>query len=177
MTWVTGDGSDAQIRGQIFYNVCSIDSSCAQLRLVFRIGERVVTNAVAMEATSPNFGGRRWWFDCPKTGRRSLKLYLPPGEASFACRKFYRLAYTSQRQSVFERALRRARKTRQKLGQRPSLLDPFPPKPPRIWWKTYSRMLANANRDQRLLLQESHSRFAKLQKRLAKAASGDSPVA
>jgi Response regulator receiver domain len=38
-------------------------------------------------ATTPQpFGGRRWWFVCPRTGTRVAKLHLPPGAPTFASR-------------------------------------------------------------------------------------------
>jgi hypothetical protein len=44
-------------------------------------------------ATTPQpFGGRRWWFVCPRTGQRVSKLHLPPGATIFASHKAYRLA-------------------------------------------------------------------------------------
>src|SRR5262249_18355966 len=29
--------------------------------------------------SQPNFGGRRYWFCCPETGKRAAKLFLPRG--------------------------------------------------------------------------------------------------
>jgi hypothetical protein len=34
---------------------------------------------IQLETTPQPFGGRRWWFVCPRTGRRAAKLYLPNG--------------------------------------------------------------------------------------------------
>jgi hypothetical protein len=50
-----------------------------------------------------NYGGRRYWFLCPGLGLdgcdlRVTGLYLPPGESAFACRRCYRLTYTSTKQ-------------------------------------------------------------------------------
>lgn len=56
---------------------------------------------IPLAFTSPGFGGLRSWFRCPAStpagtcGRRAGKLYLPPGEAVFACRECHRLTYTS----------------------------------------------------------------------------------
>jgi len=71
---------------------------------------------VQLETTPQPFGGRRWWFICPRTGRRATKLYLPNDAYTFASRQAYRLAYPCQREPVHERALRRAFKLRGKLG-------------------------------------------------------------
>ena len=71
---------------------------------------------IQLETTPQPFGGRRWWFICPRTGRRAAKLYLPNGAFTFASRQAYRLAYACQREPAHDRALRRAFKLRGKLG-------------------------------------------------------------
>ena len=44
--------------------------------------------------TTPcRFGGRRWWFQCLRCGRRVGKLYQPPAAGEFACRLCYNLTY------------------------------------------------------------------------------------
>src|SRR5664279_1359170 len=67
---------------------------------------------IQLETTPQPLGGRRWWFLCPRTGRRAAKLYLPNGALTFASRQAYRLAYRSQRETTYDRALRRAFKLR-----------------------------------------------------------------
>ena len=42
--------------------------------------------------TEVGFGGRRWWFSCPISGRCAT-LYLPRGAQKFAAATTYRLAY------------------------------------------------------------------------------------
>src|SRR5689334_12670859 len=53
---------------------------------------------VQIVSTPCRFGGRRWWWLCPRTGRRCGKLYLPNGGMVFLSRGrgAYRLAYASQ---------------------------------------------------------------------------------
>jgi hypothetical protein len=49
-----------------------------------RDGERRESDYWIELATTPQpFGGRRWWFVCPRTGRRAEKLYLPNGAFTF----------------------------------------------------------------------------------------------
>ncbi len=56
-------------------------------------------------STRPNFGGVRWYLSCPFTtegkrcGKRVRKLYLPPGERRFGCRRCHNLTYESSQQS------------------------------------------------------------------------------
>ena len=74
-------------------------------------------------------GGRRWWFRCPATGWRVARLHLPSGGQIFAGRRAYGLAYRSQRERAYDRALTRTQDIRVKLGGSPSLAEPFPDKP------------------------------------------------
>jgi hypothetical protein len=67
--------------------------------------------------SSPDVGGRHFW-----------------------CRRAYRLAYASQRGTKYDRALRRARKLRLRLGG-DATDDEYPDKTPRMRWTTYNRLL------------------------------------
>ena len=66
------------------------------------------------------FGGARPYFVCPGVvngiacGRRVAKLHGPG--RYFVCRHCYRLAYASQSEDAQRRSMRRANKTRQRLG-------------------------------------------------------------
>jgi hypothetical protein len=71
---------------------------------------------------------------------RLRKLYVPLGGRHFWSRGAYELAYASQRETKFDRALRRARKLRLRLGGDPAD-DEYPDKPPRMRWATYNRLL------------------------------------
>ena len=65
-----------------------------------RVGE-----VLRLQTTQPNFGGVRWWFSCPRMldaeecGRSVGKLYRPPGERYFACRRCLDLTYESCQRS------------------------------------------------------------------------------
>lgn len=60
-----------------------------------------VEERIKLLSTRPNYGGARWYFSCPVTtqgercARRVSKLYLPPGERCFGCRKCHDLTYES----------------------------------------------------------------------------------
>jgi hypothetical protein len=43
-------------------------------------------NRIALTTKAQPFGGRRWFFVCPRTGRTATKLHLPSGASTFACR-------------------------------------------------------------------------------------------
>jgi hypothetical protein len=79
-----------------------------------------IDDKVYLAPTRPQLGGLRWWFVCPQLNRRVRKLYLPLGGRHFWSRHAYELAYVSQRETKFDRALRRARKLRLRLGGDPT---------------------------------------------------------
>lgn len=64
---------------------------------VFDSQWRTVTQDFQLQASVPNFNGRRWWFRC-QCGRKVGRLYLPPNERYFACRHCHALNYRSSQQ-------------------------------------------------------------------------------
>jgi hypothetical protein len=69
---------------------------------------RQCENRIELTTRVQPLGGRRWWFVCPRTGQLAERLHLPSGADTFACRKAYRLAYRSQRETACDRAISRA---------------------------------------------------------------------
>jgi hypothetical protein len=95
---------------------------------------------VELTSTLQPFGGRRWWWVCPRRGDLVSKLYKPGGSAIFASRKAHRLAYRSQRQSPHDRALGRAFKLRRRLGSTAGIGDEIE-KPKGMRWATFDRKI------------------------------------
>jgi hypothetical protein len=91
-----------------------------------------------LAATPRTFGGRRWWWVCPRRGNPVAKLYKPCGSAIFASRKAHRLANRSQRQSPYDRAISQAFKHRQRLGADGGIGDPIA-KPKGMRWAIFNR--------------------------------------
>jgi hypothetical protein len=109
-------------------------------------GERRDSSYWIQLVTTPQpFGGRRWWFLCPLTGRRATKLHLPEGALTFSSRQAYRLAYACQREPSHERALRCAFKLRGKLGAEGGIGD-YVAKPKWMRWRTYDRATARIDK-------------------------------
>ncbi len=75
-----------------------------------------IETTIRLVASAQPLGGQRWWFVCPRTGRRVTKLYLPFGALRFASQHAFRLAYQSQRETPSSRAISRAFKLRRRLG-------------------------------------------------------------
>jgi hypothetical protein len=89
------------------------------------------------------FAGARPYFACPGTvngiacGRRVTKLY--GAGTYFLCRHCYRLAYASQREDRYNRALRRANHIRTRLGGEPGIAL-LPDRPKGMHKPTYRRL-------------------------------------
>jgi hypothetical protein len=105
----------------------------------------IITNRVQLTSTQPTFGGRRWWFLCPRTGRRTTKLFLPNGGSHFWSRQAYGLGYRCQREDRFSRLQRRAATLNRQLGGEgfSTWADP-PAKPKWMRWATYEGALFRA---------------------------------
>jgi len=100
---------------------------------------------VQMETTPCRFGGRRWWWVCPATGRRCSKLYLPNGGTRFLSRGpgAYRLAYASQNGGPLDRSHGRLARLHRKMGGDYGYADdPPPPRPKGMRRRTYDRLVA-----------------------------------
>ena len=109
---------------------------------------------VHLNWTSCNFGGERPWFLCPASGcgHRVAVLY---GGNVFACRHCHDLAYQSQRESIDNRALRRANKIRDRLEWEPGVLNGKGPKPKGMHWSTFQRLISEYDDN----INQSLSRF------------------
>jgi hypothetical protein len=92
------------------------------------------------------YGGRQWYFLCPRTGRRASVLWKPPGAPSFACRQAWgrQVAYGSQFQSPYRRACSGAEAIRDRLGGRrySEWSGELPPRPKGMHRRTYEREIA-----------------------------------
>jgi hypothetical protein len=106
-----------------------------------RSGEKSQRENHITLTTSPQpFGGRRWFFICPRTGQNAKKLHLPSGADTFASRKAYRLGYQSQRESPRDRSSSRAFALRGKIGGKGGIGD-YIAKPKGMHARTFKRAM------------------------------------
>lgn len=91
---------------------------------------------IRIERTPLNFGGHRYWFICPYTGKRVAKLYKASAEYKYASRHAFNLPYASQSETPQDRAIRKKWKILRSLGCE----HDFPIKPKGMHWKTFERI-------------------------------------
>ena len=68
-----------------------------------------ISYRIPLSWSQPHYGGWRYWFCCPGTGKRAAKLFLPRGGHRFLSREAYRLGYACQRETRTDRVMRKAR--------------------------------------------------------------------
>jgi hypothetical protein len=76
---------------------------------------RVIDCVVWLEGQPLPYGGERWFALCPRTGRRSTALVLPPGQTHFASVKGWNVPYGSQRECPIHRGHRAIDKAQTRL--------------------------------------------------------------
>jgi hypothetical protein len=99
---------------------------------------QVRNQVIHIGRTPCRFGGHRLWFVCV-CGRHVSALYSPNGRP-WACRHCYRLTYATRQAIPRDRQLLRAQRIRHRLGGSRNMLEPFPPKPKGMHWRTYERL-------------------------------------
>lgn len=110
----------------------------------FRIQFGSVDQRVILVPRPCHFGGRQWYFICPRLNRRASVLWMPPGARDFACRQKWgrQVAYVSQFSTTVDRAHQGKARVNSRLcaigGFDPEDWD-FPPKPKWMRWNTYRR--------------------------------------
>lgn len=82
--------------------------------LDFNINGEAMHQQVPILTTECNYGGRRYWFGCPRCGARVAILYLR--NLGFGCRRCCRVAYASQSEDDLGRTWRRQSKIERRLG-------------------------------------------------------------
>lgn len=160
------------MRGHVTFD----DGTCISLA---SIDDAILVNEVCvpLDHTEPFLGGHRVWFLCPNRGcgRRCTVVY--GREQQWACRCCWGANYPSQKEDRIDRLLRRARILRRRLKGFSDLAPidhvdraGYPPrKPPRMHWRTYSRLTSELVRIEteaaRLFREQSGRLMQRLQAR------------
>ncbi len=95
---------------------------------------------LAAVAIRQPFGGRRWYFVCPRCRRRCRALYVPFATHALACRLCHRLTHESQRLNRYWRLNRRLDKLWHRMGGDEDDHSEWPEKPKGMHWRTFERL-------------------------------------
>ncbi|MDI9848135.1 hypothetical protein QM467_08740 [Rhodoblastus sp. 17X3] len=143
--WANVYSSDESAAGVMTAHMCGKSYGWLELEVDGRRQE------IALESQSRHFGGRQWYFVCPRLHCLVSVLWRPYGASAFASRQAWgrRVAYGSQFETWHDRAITQARHVRRKLGGEDwelSYGDPMPEKPKGMHWRTYERKIKRINR-------------------------------
>jgi hypothetical protein len=105
------------------------------LALVGGAGRQVHLRVAGRSRRRAEGGDRHGTAAC---GRRVAKLYAA-GDL-FACRRCHGLAYASQQDRDRDTALSKLQRIKMRMAGSGSILEPFPPKPNGMHWRTYERL-------------------------------------
>ena len=143
--WTWTNTRTGGARATIAYEANLVDQNAAWVRLHYTVSGKPEDYRVWLRRVPCRFGGYRWWWQCPRTGQNSAKLYLPPGGTMFLSRRAYRMAYLSERGGPVDRSHRRQARLYAKLGKQYVLFDECPPNRPKgMHRRTYERLEAEA---------------------------------
>ena len=76
---------------------------------------KAINCVIQLEEQPMPYGGERWFALCPRTGRRSTALVLPPGQVQFASVSGWNACYGSQRECPIHRGHRAIDKAQKRL--------------------------------------------------------------
>lgn len=119
LRWTVGEGGDL---GWVAMRFADDGNDLGRVELAYDIRHvsrptGVQSQTILARARPCRFGGRRWYFVCPRTRLTCEKVFLPNGAVTFASRRAYRLAYQVERDPPMERAHRRLARLYRMLGQ------------------------------------------------------------
>jgi hypothetical protein len=111
--------------------------------VVLRLDSQTDSQRIQLDRSSCHLGGKRVWFLCPSQGcgRRVALLYMG-SSGHFACRQCQALAYASQRETGYVRALGKMERLRDKLDWGPGIISCDRSRPKGMHRRTYVRLVA-----------------------------------
>ena len=136
--WKWMDAQTNEVKSTISYQCYTMNPNHSYLKLTYVMTEskKRMEYQVPLVRTKPPYGGVRFWFLCPATGRRVSKLFLSPDSSRFLSRHAFCLHYESQMKGKIDRAINKKWKLLNKLGHG---LD-YPVRPKGMHEKTYRRI-------------------------------------
>ena len=92
---------------------------------------------IKLTTTTPNYGGKRYWWECPKCGRRVAVLYCA---GYYVCRHCLGAKYQTQHLQPIDRQFKRIAVLRERLGWYGGLAHGIGEKPKGMHQETFNKL-------------------------------------
>ena len=92
---------------------------------------------INLTTTTPNYGGKRYWWECPKCGRRVAVLYCA---GYYVCRHCLGAKYQTQHLQPIDRQFKRIAVLRERLGWYGGLAHGIGEKPKGMHQETFNKL-------------------------------------
>lgn len=146
-SWVWRKGDSQEVFSSITYHYDN-----GGLVLSYTCNEQQHRYLVNVVTTPCNYGGKRYWFNCPKCFKRVAKLYLR--NSMFFCRTCHQLNYISQQWNKSDIPLLRVRRLRSRLQWSQDVRDwPIYQKPKNMRYKKFSALVRELEKREQERLQ------------------------
>ncbi len=160
LTWSVTRMGEKHTRSNISFKVNTLEGESAyfQPSYINKNTKEEFDYKISLVTTTPNYGGKRWWFICPLKGcsRRVGRLYLTG--TYFGCRKCLSLSYESQNEAPHYRMLHKAQAIHQKLGGN-GCTDDWIQKPKHMHHKTFDRLINEMEHYEKISLMAMSAKF------------------
>lgn len=166
-TWTSSDGDKNSI-------VVAGGRDAVTLVYRARIGDgdwTAMEERVALDWSPRRFGGAQAYFRCPGCARRVR--FLSGAGPRFLCRTCHGLVHASTRERDGDRAMRRARKLRRRIGAEDCLDGAIGLKPKGMHQTTYDRILDDIAAAERAVWDDGLRLLQRIERRVERAALKD----
>jgi len=144
--------------------VSATDRLHGSVRFRYTLDYKPVEHTVQLMQTDCNYGGVRHWFRCEYCHGHVGVLYLSGGQC--ACRKCFKLAYKTERESRTSRLFRKVDKIRGRLGWSAGIALPDGAKPKGMHWETFYRLKAEHDATAQCIFERTDKWCAKMVSRI-----------
>lgn len=139
LVWTnTGTG---EVASKVAYEADLRDPAAASVRLRYFVAGQSMTYSIELDCTPMRFGGCRWWWRCPASGRRAVKLHLAHATGMFVHREMAGLAYQTWRDRAVQRSHTRQRRLHARLRANYDASGAEPERPKGMHQTTYEALL------------------------------------
>ena len=112
------------------------------LRMNYSYRGESYSYSIRLSRTACNYGGYRYWFNCPSCSKRAAVLYCI---GTYVCRHCTRANYGSQLEQPIDNLFRRLNAIRVRLGWQVGIANGYEQRPKGMHQTTYDKLICEYN--------------------------------